>query len=266
MAGTDGTKGRAEEGIGLGPAIILVDPQMGENIGTTARAMLNFGLTDLRLVRPRDGWPNPRAVSAASGADIVLDGARLFETTADAAADCRRLFATTARPRDMVKPVATPRGAASEIRAAENEGMSVGILFGAERTGLVNDDVALADTVITAPLNPSFSSLNLAQAVLLIASEYRQAKDVTPANQLQTGDSPLADTKALVNLFEHLEGALDEAEFFRVAEKRPSMVRALRNMLGRANLTEQEVRTWHGIVTALAGRRKDGSARFERRD
>lgn len=265
MAGTDGTKGRAEAGP-PGPAVILVDPQMGENIGTTARAMLNFGLTDLRLVRPRDGWPNPRAVSAASGADIVLDKVRLFDKTEDAAADCRRLYATTARPRDMVKPVLTPRGAAAEIRAVEAAGASVGILFGAERTGLNNDDVALADTVITAPLNPSFSSLNLAQAVLLVAAEYRQAADETPQRQLQTGDSPLADTHALVNLFEHLEGALDAADFFRVAEKRPSMVRALRNMLHRADLTEQEVRTWHGIVTALSGMRKDGSARFERRD
>lgn len=264
MAGTDGTKGGAGQA-SPGPAIILVAPQLGENIGTTARAMLNFGLTDLRLVRPRDGWPNSSAVPSASGADIVLDAIRVFDTTAEAAADCRRLYATTARPRDMVKPVVTPRGAAFEIRAAERGGQTVGVLFGAERSGLINDDIALADTIITAPLNPSFSSLNLAQAVLLVASEYSQAEDDTPSRVLQTGYSPPADKKALVNLYEHLERALDDADFFRVAEKRPSMIRALRNMLGRADLTEQEVRTWHGIITALTGRRKDGAGRFERR-
>jgi len=264
MAGTDGTRSEAGS-VPSGPAIILIAPQLGENVGTTARAMLNFGLTDLRLVRPRDGWPNPSAVPSAAGADLVLDNVQVFETTPEAVANCRLVYATTARPRDMVKPVVTPRGAAREIKHAESNGYKVGILFGAERSGLVNDDIALADTVITAPLNPSFSSLNLAQAVLLVASEYRQADDDVLSRIVQTGCSPLAEKHALVNLFEHLERALDDAEFFRVAEKRPSMIRALRNMLGRTGLTEQEVRTWHGIITALTGRRKDGAGRFERR-
>ena len=259
MAGTDRTK-RGMDGADGGPAIVLVAPQLGENIGTVARAMLNCGLTDLRLVRPRDGWPNPKAVPAASGADAVLEAARVFERTEDAIADLAHVFATTARPRDMVKPVATPRQASSVMRSAIDQGEPVGILFGGERAGLDNDDIVLADTVITVPLNPSFASLNLAQAVLLVGNEWFQAGPAETPPEMDRGAQPA--TKAeMQNLFEHLEQELDRAGFFRVAEKRPAMVRALRNLFQRAHPTEQEVRSLHGVVTALSGRRKDGRPR-----
>src|SRR5690242_16734762 len=159
MAGTDRTKDAATQI--TGPAIILVEPQLGENIGTAARAMLNCGLEELRLVRPRDGWPNAKAVTAASGADAVIENARLFESTVAAVADLNRVYATTARHRDMIQPVVTPRDAGAEMRAAAQRGERVGVLFGPERTGLVNDDIPLADTVLQVPLNPGFSSLNL---------------------------------------------------------------------------------------------------------
>src|SRR5260221_10558212 len=155
-----------------GPAIILVEPQLGENIGTTARAMLNCGLEDLRLVRPRHGRPDERSYAAASGADSVLDRCRLFERVEDAIADLKRVYASSGRLRDMVKPVLTPRAWAGEARALIKAGHPVGVLFGPERSGLENDDLVLADTVVTVPLNPAFSSLNLAQAVVLIGYEW----------------------------------------------------------------------------------------------
>ena len=259
MAGTDRTR-RGLDGAESGPAIVLVAPQLGENIGTVARAMLNCGLTDLRLVRPRDGWPNEKAVPAASGADAVLEAATVFDRTEDAIADLSHVYATTARPRDMVKPVVTPRQAAGAMRAAVGAGDAVGVLFGGERSGLDNDDVVLADTVITVPLNPSFASLNLAQAVLLVGNEWFQAGPVDMPAEMDRGAHP-ATKAVLQNFFEHLEQELDRAEFFRVAEKRPTMVRALRNLFQRAHPTEQEVRSLHGVVTALSGRRKDGRPR-----
>jgi tRNA/rRNA methyltransferase len=173
MAGTD--KGRSP--VTGGPRVVLVDPQLGENIGMAARAMLNCGLTRLCLVRPRDGWPNPAAEAAAAGASEVLDGAAVYDATPDALAGCRRVYATTARPRDMVKPVLTPRAAAQDMRAAEGAGAATALLFGPERSGLTNDDLVLADRVIAVPLNPAFASLNLAQAVLIVGYEWRaQAK------------------------------------------------------------------------------------------
>lgn len=250
-----------DEAGGTGPAVILVEPQLGENIGTCARAMLNCGLTDLRLVNPRDGWPNEKAVSASAGATLVLDQARVYASTADAIADLHKVFATTARPRDMVKTVATARNAAAEMRDQHQVGRKMGVLFGPERTGLVNDDIALADTVITIPLNPGFSSLNLAQCVLLVAYEWFQAGQVGEQRELYTGASRLATKQELGNLFEHLEAELDETGFYTSAEKRPSMVRNIRNLLQRAFMTEQEVRTMHGVVSALVGRRKDGGPR-----
>ena len=261
MAGTDrrlrGMGG--VDGAGGGPAIVLIAPQLAENIGTVARAMLNCGLTDLRLVRPREGWPNPAAVPAASGADLVLDAARVFDRTEGAIADLAHVYATTARLRDMVKPVVTPREAAQAIRAGIGGG-TVGVLFGGERSGLDNDDVVLADTVITVPLNPSFASLNLAQAVLLIGHEWFQTGPVEPPAGMDRGEPPA--TKAhLLNFFEHLEQELDRAEFFRVPAKRPPMVRALRNLFQRTHPTEQEIRSLHGVVTALSGHRKDGRPR-----
>jgi len=252
MAGTD-RKRHAASG---GPAIILVEPQLGENIGTAARAMLNCGLTDLRLVKPRDGWPSEKARSAASGADKVIDGARLYESTDAAIADLARVYATTARQRGMIKRVATPRRAAKEMRKAASAGRKVGVLFGRERTGLENDDIALADAVIAVPLNPGFASLNLAQAVLLVGYEWFQAADETPPSQLIVNETRPATKAELLNFFVQLEKHLVDSGFLRNIEKRPSMVRNIRNLFQRAGLTRQEVRTLHGIVSDLSGLRQ----------
>lgn len=255
MAGTDQTRrdmARQE----VAPAVILVEPQLGENIGTASRAMLNFGLSDLRLVAPRDGWPNERARAASSGADIVIDGARVFATAGEAVADLDYVIATTARPRDMVKPVLTPETAAAKLRGvmSGNEGRRAGILFGPERTGLTNDDVALADAVLMVPVNPAFASLNLAQAVLLVGYEWFKAGDATPPEQLDYQQTRPATKQELLGFFEHLEGELDRFGFLRPPEKRPSMVRNIRNMFQRAGLTEQEVRTLRGVVASLTRR------------
>ncbi|HLI11292.1 MAG TPA: RNA methyltransferase [Alphaproteobacteria bacterium] len=250
MAGTDTSKQSRRRG-DAGPAIILVEPQLGENIGFAARAMLNCGLTDLRLVQPRDGWPNAKAAAAASGAAEVIERVRVFASVEEASADLQRLYATSARPREMVKAVVTPRRAAAELRAARAAGERIGILFGGERAGLANDHVALADAIIEAPLNPGFASLNLAQAVLLVGYEWWLAGSEAPPRRLPLGKSPRATRAELLGLFAHLESELDKAGFLRNAEKRPTMVRNLRNMLERAELTAQEVRTLHGIVASL---------------
>ncbi|MGH6933905.1 MAG: RNA methyltransferase [Dongiaceae bacterium] len=262
MAGTDRSRrnttvfpGHMKDGRmvpGAGPAIILVEPQLGENIGTAARAMLNCALADLRLVRPRDGWPNRKAATAASGADVVIEGARVFHSTAEAIADLSRVYAATARHRGQIKRVATPRRAAADMRKAMAKGETVGILFGPERTGLHNDEIALADTVIQAPLNPAFSSLNLAQAVLIIGYEWLQSGSTTPPRQLVTNETRPATKAELLNFFAHLERELDDCGFLRHQEKRPTMVRNIRNLFQRAELTEQEIRTLHGIVKELA--------------
>jgi tRNA/rRNA methyltransferase len=323
VAGTDRSAGSG--GHGPQPAIVLVEPQLGENIGMVARAMLNCGLNELRLVNPREPWPNPKAQAAASGADPVLAGARLFAATEDAIADLAHVYATTARSRDMVKPVLTPRRAGAELRAQAARGERTGILFGKEAKGLHNDDVALAEAIVAAPLNPAFSSLNLGMAVLLVAYEWLVAeadpaqgalpigKDTRPATGaelsglfgkeakgLHNDDVALAeaivaaplnpafsslnlgmavllvayewlvaeadpaqgalpigkDTRPatgaeLSGLFGHLEGELDACGFLRVAEKRPVMVRNLRNIFVRASLTEQEVRTLRGVIACL---------------
>ena len=231
-----------------GPVVVLVDPQLGENIGTAARAMANCGLDTLRLVRPRDNWPNERAVAAASGADAVIDNAEIYRTTEDAIADCHRVFATTARPRDMIKPVLTPREAAADMRAAEGR---IAVLFGPERRGLNNDDVTLAEAVIEVPLNPDFRSLNLAQAVLLVAYEWFMAGHDGTARTLPMGATRPATKEEALGFFEHLEGELDACGFLNPPEKRPAMVRNIRNIFQRAHLTEQEVRTLRGIVSGL---------------
>ncbi|QQP91844.1 RNA methyltransferase [Skermanella sp. TT6] len=242
-----------------GPAIILIEPQLGENIGTCARAMLNCGLTDLRLVRPRDGWPSGSAKASASGADLVLDNARLFDRTEDAIADLSHVFATTARNRGMIKRIMTPREAASEMRAQSSAGLATGVLFGPERTGLFNDDLALADTSLTVPLNPAFSSLNLAQAVLIIGYEWYQTGEVAPGRYLHTGATRPANKEELVNLFSHLEDELENSRFFSSPEKKPSMIRSIRNCFQRMDMTEQEVRTFHGIISALTGRKRSAA-------
>ena len=252
MAGTNSSR----DGATGGPAIILVEPQLGENIGTAARAMMNCGLDDLRLVRPRDGWPNDKAVSAASGADRVLAKARLYPTVGAAIGDLARVYASTARDRYMVKRELTPRRAGEEMRGFLVASEPCGVLFGPERTGLVNDDIALAEAVITVPLNPAFSSLNLAQAVLLIGYEWFTAQTEPRPELLHTGHSRPANKAELLRFFDHFEEALVESGFLRHPDKRPSMTRNLRNLFQRAGCTEQELRTLHGIITAFMGPRK----------
>jgi len=248
VAGTDHTQTPMT---GQGPAIILVAPQLGENIGMVARAMLNCGLTELRLVRPRDGWPSEKAEAAASGASEVIAGVQIFDTTEAAIADLQLVYATTARPRGMVKPVVTPAQAALELRAAAAGGQKTGLLFGPERSGLVNDDIALADAALTVPLNPAFSSLNLAQAVLLVGHAWFMAADETEPRRLESGIGQPASKEELVNFFTRLETALDETGFLFPPEKRPTMVRNLRNLFHRIAPTEAEVNTLHGIISAL---------------
>jgi tRNA/rRNA methyltransferase len=252
VAGTDHRR-RAAAG---GPAIILVAPQLGENIGTAARAMMNCALADLRLVQPRDGWPSARAVAAASGADAVLDRARLYASVPEAIADLVHVYAATARDRGFVRREVTPRQAAAEMRTYLAADEACGVLFGPERTGLLNDDVALADTVLTVPLNPGFSSLNLAQAVLIVGYEWFTEGGAAPAETLRRGGSRPATKDELLNFFAHLEEELLKNGFLRNRDSRPSMVRNLRSLFQRAQCTEQELRTLHGVVTAFAGPRE----------
>ncbi len=235
-----------------GFAVILVEPQLGENIGMVARAMWNCGIDDLRLVNPRDGWPSEPARKSASGADNVIDGARVFDSTDAAIADLDYVLATTARPRDMTKRVFTPHAAAAELRKRTMGGGKTGVLFGKESTGLHNDDVARADGILTVPLNPVFTSLNLAQCVLLVGYEWFTQADTTVPEELKMPEETRPATKDEMRMmFEHLERELDATGFLRVAEKRPTMVRNIRNMLGRANFTEQEIRSMRGIISAL---------------
>ncbi|MEX0853494.1 MAG: RNA methyltransferase [Bauldia sp.] len=238
------------------PAIVLVEPQLGENIGTAARAMANFGLADLRLVNPREGWPNDKARAAASGADHVIEGARVFVSLPEAIGELGFVYAMTARAREAARIVAGPREAAAKARRLLAGGTGVGILVGRERIGLTNDEVSLADQILTLPVDPAFSSLNVAQAVLIVAYEWRLSGVSAEADGLPfDGGLALPAAKAdLIRLFEHLETALDEAAFFRPPEKRPHMVKALRAMLQRAGLTDQEVRTLRGAVAALGHR------------
>lgn len=252
-----------------GPAVILVRPQLGENIGTAARAMANFGLSDLRIVAPRDGWPNEAARAAAATGFPVVDGARIFETLEEAINDLHFLGATTARPRDMVKPVIAPETAAAQFVGRMAQGERCGLLFGPERSGLDNDQIALADVVISAPVDPSYASLNLAQAVLILGYEWIKACGAKALGRETAFDGPAkegldlhgqrpASKAELVGLFEHLEGALDSSGFLYPPEKRPAMVRNIRNMLQRMGATEQEVRTLRGIVAALEAGQKGG--------
>ena len=240
----------------LSPVIVLVAPQLGENIGTAARAMANFGLSDLRLVNPREGWPNKKAHAAASGADGVIEQIRTFPSTGEAVADLGFVYATTARAREVAKPVAGPREASARVRALVASGTRAGVMFGPERAGLTNEDLSLADEILTFPVDPGFPSLNLAQAVLLFAYEWRLAGFADHAEPLPLADArPVpAPKEDLIRFFEHFESALDEANFFRPPEKRQHMVEGLRSMFQRAGFSEQEVRTLRGMVTALEGR------------
>lgn len=233
------------------PAVILAQPQLGENIGAAARAMKNFGLTDLRLVAPRDGWPNERATVMAAGATGILEQARVFPTVREALADLQLVYATTARERGVAKPILTPAEAAGRLRAAAASGTKTGLLFGAERAGLDNEDLSLADALITIP-TAEFASLNLGQAVLLTGYEWFKSSDATPAEYIDHRPlSQPASREDLTNLFDHLEEELQKAGFLYPPDKKPPMVRNIRAMLQRAQLTDQEVRTWRGIIVAL---------------
>ncbi len=236
------------------PAVVLVEPQLGENIGAVARAMANFGLTDLRLVRPRDGWPNARAYAVSSGAHWPLDGARVFQTTAEALAGLTLVIATTARDREMAKEVVTPEEAARRLRGQASGGARTGLMYGSERAGLVNEDIVLADAILTIPANPKFTSFNIAQAALLTLYEWHKAGDRTPTASLDLGRFDIAPKEALVGFFEQIERELDEAGFLFPPAKRAAMVRNMRNIWQRAQLSEQDVRTMRGIVTALVHR------------
>ncbi len=248
------------------PSIILVEPQLGENIGAAVRAMANFGLSDLRLVNPRDGWPNAKAAASASGADRVIREARLFDSTEAAVADLHYLCATTARSRDVIKPVFTPETATAEMVSRIGAGQECGIVFGREKSGLNNDQLALCDIIVTAPVNPYFASINLAQCVLLMGYEWarqnqagglgRETEFDGPAREgLQMHRTRPATRAEIVGFFEHLETELDKSGFLWPPEKRPVMVRNLRNLFNRMSASEQEVRTLRGIVSSLSKRR-----------
>lgn len=232
------------------PAIVLVEPQMPENIGMAARAMANFGLSELRLVAPRDGWPHADAVAPAVGATGVLDGARAHATTAEAIGDLNFVLATTARSRGQMKRVLTPEEAMAEIARRTASGERCGILFGRERTGLENDDVSLADAILTFPVDPAHASLNLAAAVMLTGYEWTRTigRGLPFATNPETAP---ARREAVVSFFDYLEAELDAAGFYP-PDKRPIMSRNMRDMIHRMNLTEQDVRTWRGAVRALA--------------
>ena len=241
------------------PVVVLVRPQLGDNIGACARAMGNGGLFALRLVAPRDGWPQEKAWRMASGADRILDEATVHDTVADAVADLHHVFATCPRPRHIIKPILTARGAAAEMHAIGARALRTGLLFGPERAGLDNDDMAHADALIRYPLNPGFMSLNLGQAVMIMAYEWWTARDETPPRELMTNETQVATKARLENFLTHLTAELDASGFLRNLPKRPGMVRNIRHFFQRGETTEQELRTLHGIVTELSlGRRQRG--------
>ncbi|WP_375415568.1 TrmJ/YjtD family RNA methyltransferase, partial [uncultured Bradyrhizobium sp.] len=253
MSGTDKTKAAADL---AGPIVILVEPQLGENIGMAARAMGNFGLTRLRIVKPRDGWPNLSAQRAAAGADHILERVELFDTAEAAVADCTLLFATTARAHDQAKPVIGPEQAAQEIVREIAAAGQAAILFGRERAGLLNEEVALADRIVTFPVNPAFASLNLAQAVLLMGYEWFRlaTQDALPFAMPER--SIRASQHQMQAFFDNLVRELDKVEFLRPAEKRETMLVNLRNIFSRMEPTKQDMHTLHGVVMAIAEGRK----------
>jgi tRNA/rRNA methyltransferase len=235
------------------PAIILVSPQMGENIGASARAIANFSLETLHLVSPRDGWPNKVAEANSVGAFDMINSIEVFESTADAIKEYHTVYATTARPRDMRKSVMTPESAITDMHERHAKGQRTAILFGGERAGLTNEDISLAQHIISVPVNPDFSSLNLSQSVLLMAYEWRRQADDTPQNIIPEGDSPEANQGEVIELIERLENELEAHNFFREANMRPTMMRNIRNIFTRNNMSEQETKTFHGIISALIG-------------
>jgi len=248
MSGTDHAK---DEGWGgPQPAFVLVAAQMGENVGASARAMWNFGLERMRLVAPRDGWPNPKAVAMASGAAKVLDQVQVFDTTTEAIGDMNYVFATTARSRDLIKPVMSPQRAMAEARARIGAGQKVGVLFGPERAGLQNDDVVRANALISVPVNPAFGSLNLAQCVLLLAYEWRRGDESSEA-QISLSKARPASAIEFEKFHEHLCQRLENVGFFWPEHKAESMEQNLRNMFSRMPMTDVDIRMLHGVVRAL---------------
>ncbi|MBF9050517.1 TrmJ/YjtD family RNA methyltransferase [Roseobacter sp. HKCCD9010] len=242
------------------PVFILVRPQMGENIGAAARAMWNFGLDQMRVVGPRDGWPNERAVALASGAGRLLDQAGLCQSVPEAIRDCTYVFATTARARGLTKPIVTPERAMEQARAIQAEGGKVGVLFGPERAGLENEDIVLANATISVPVNPEFPSLNLAQCVLLTAYEWRrQGVDVAP-EVMEMAGTEFASGLELEKLGDHFEERLGEAGFFFPETKAEGMKVNLRNLWGRLPLTRADVQIFHGVMRQMvrwAEKRRD---------
>ncbi len=255
-AGTDKTKASSAQG---GPVIVLVEPQLGENIGAAARAMANFGLSELRLVKPRQAWPNDKARIMAAGADHILGDAKLYDTLAAAIADCSFVLATTARAHDQAKPVIGPQQAAAEIGPRIAEGGTVAIVFGRERNGLENDEVALADRIVTLPVNPAFASLNLAQAVVILAYEWFKLAGTGLPFAMPQKSKP-APKQQLLAFFASVERELEKVEFFRPPDKRETMQINLRNIFTRMAPTQQDIQTLHGVIMAIAEGRK-GPAR-----
>ena len=255
-AGTDKTR---KWTIVPAPVVVLVEPQLGENIGAVARAMANFGLSRLRLVKPVQGWPNPKAAVMAAGADRVLDAATLHDSLQAAIADCTFVAAATARGHDQVKPVVGPDEAARLMTPRVADGETVAIVFGRERNGLENHEIGLADVIVTLPVNPAFASLNLAQAAVIVAYEwFRQSGGALPFTQPER--SPPAAKEQLLSFFDMLESELEKIEYFRPAEKRGTMVVNMRNIFNRMQPTQQDIRTLHGVIMAIAEGRK-GPAR-----
>jgi len=233
------------------PVIVLVRPQLGENIGKAARAMLNFGLVEMRLVAPRDGWPNPAAGPAASGADVVLRDAAVFDSVADAVADCSHVYATTVRKRGVSKPVVTPEAAARAIHGGPGR---AAILFGPERSGLETDDVALARTIVTVPINPEFGSLNLAQAVILVAYEW--SKGIALAQPPETELLPPAPQEELEGMIGQLETLLEASNYYWPPDRTVMTRRTLRTLLTKPGWSTLEVRTVRGVLSALGGAKR----------
>ena len=230
----------------MDPVIVLVRPQLGQNIGKAARAMLNFGLTEMRLVTPRDGWPNPDAGPSASGADVVLEQAKLFATVAEAIADCRHVFASTVRRRDLVMPVLGPEQMADQIRASAGRSA---ILFGAERSGLETEEVALANAIVTVPINPEFASLNLAQAVILLAYEWsRRARLAQPPARELESPAPHAEVEGLIG---QLDAELEQKGYFHPPSRTQSTRNTIRTIFTKTGWSSREVKAVRGIIRAL---------------
>lgn len=233
------------------PAFVLIRPQMGENIGAAARAMLNFGLDQMRVTGPRDGWPNPRAVAMASGAGRVLDAAQIFDTTAEALADRTFTYATTARPRDITKPVMTPEAAMVDAARRVAAGERVAVMFGPERAGLENDDIVQANVIVTVPVNPEFPSLNLAQCVLLTGYEWQRATGEAEPARMEMAGTDWAETHEIEALARHYDARLTEAGFYFPEHKAAHMQRNMRNLWSRMPLTRADVQILHGIMRQM---------------